>query len=89
VLGLATGGRVKLCVTPDLWAEYDRRIPEILAVKQPQADPRPLLNELVRIAHFVAPASGCLVQGSGCRAPVPPLLHAIRSRRGMRALRLL
>jgi putative PIN family toxin of toxin-antitoxin system len=55
-LALVAGHQVKLCVTPDIWAEYEKRVPEVLAKEKRNADPRPLLNELVRIAHFVTPA---------------------------------
>lgn len=56
-LALVTGNQVKLCVTPEIWEEYDKRVPEILADERPDIDPRPLLNEIVRIAHFVTPSS--------------------------------
>ena len=55
-LALVTGNQVKLCVTPAIWEEYDKRIPEILAEEKPDIDPRPLLNEIVRISHFVTPS---------------------------------
>ncbi|MCO5051451.1 MAG: putative toxin-antitoxin system toxin component, PIN family [Verrucomicrobiae bacterium] len=55
-LSLVTGQQVLLCVTPDIWAEYEKRVPEVLADKQPAADPQPFLVELVRIANFVSPA---------------------------------
>ncbi len=55
-LALVTGYQVKLCVTPDIWAEYSKRVPEVLAEEKRKVDPRPLLNELVRVARFVEPA---------------------------------
>ena len=50
---MVTGNQVKLCVTPEIWDEYDKRIPEILGREGKGVDPRPMLNELVRIAYFV------------------------------------
>jgi putative PIN family toxin of toxin-antitoxin system len=56
-LDLVFGGTVLLCVTPAVWAEYDSRVPEVLAAKQPAADPRPALAALLRRVHFVEAAA--------------------------------
>ncbi|HNQ91118.1 MAG TPA: PIN domain-containing protein [Verrucomicrobiota bacterium] len=55
-LDLVIGGQAVLCLTPEVWAEYDRRIPEILSAKKSEVDPRPTLDLLLRLAHFVDPA---------------------------------
>lgn len=55
-LQLAASGQVRLCVTPDVWAEYDARVPAILAAKRPGVDARPVLDWLLTVAWFVDPA---------------------------------
>ena len=55
-LQLAASGQVRLCVTPDVWAEYDARVPAVLAAKRPGVDPRPVLDWLLTVAWFVDPA---------------------------------
>lgn len=56
-LTLVAGGQVHLCITSEVWQEYDTRIPQILAEKNPSADPRPMLDWLLTVVHFVSPAS--------------------------------
>ncbi len=56
-LSLVSGRQVTLCVTGDIWDEYEKRVPEVLTEKKPKTDPCPVLNELVRIAFFVSPAT--------------------------------
>ena len=46
-LNLAGARQVLVCVTPAVWEEYERRIPEVLASKRPEADPRPVLDWLL------------------------------------------
>ena len=45
--------QVRLCVTDEVWGEYDTRVPEILAQKRPEMNPRPMLDWLLTVAHFV------------------------------------
>jgi len=45
--------QVRLCVTSEVWSEYDARVPEILAQKRPGINPRPMLDWLLTVAHFV------------------------------------
>lgn len=55
-LELVWAGQVQLCVTPAVWDEYDRRLPEILAQCQPGADAEAVLSRLLQRARFVEPA---------------------------------
>ena len=55
-LDLVAAGQVQLCVTPEIWEEYDCRIPEVLTSKKPDAKPRPVLDWLLTIATFADPA---------------------------------
>ncbi len=55
-LDLVAAGQAVLCVTPEVWTEYDTRVPEILAAKRPGVDPRPVLDWLLKRAQFVDPA---------------------------------
>ena len=48
--------RVRLCVTTEVWEEYERIIPALLAEKRPSVNPRPTLDWLLTVAHFVNPA---------------------------------
>ncbi|MEQ2006392.1 MAG: PIN domain-containing protein, partial [Limisphaerales bacterium] len=52
-LDLVFSGQVRLCVTTDVWAEYDARIPLVLAERKRDADAAAVLSRLLRIAHFV------------------------------------
>jgi predicted nucleic acid-binding protein len=52
-LDLVAAGQAVLCVTPEVWAEYDARVPEILAAKKPGVDPRPVLDWLLKHVRFV------------------------------------
>lgn len=45
--------QVRLCVTSEVWSEYDAGVPEILAQKRPGINPRPMLDWLLTVAHFV------------------------------------
>ncbi len=55
-LNLVAAGQVRLCVTADIVAEFDARVPEVLAERKPQVDPRPTLDWLLTAAYFVDPA---------------------------------
>jgi putative PIN family toxin of toxin-antitoxin system len=55
-LGLVAHRQVRLCVTSEIWDEYDRRIPAVLARKRPGVDPRPALDWLLTVGQFVEPA---------------------------------
>src|SRR5437016_13964235 len=55
-LYLVAHRQVRLCVTEPIWEEYDSRIPEELSLKRPGVNPRPTLDWLVTVAHFVEPA---------------------------------
>jgi len=55
-LGLASAGQVRLCLTPEIWSEYDLRVPEVLADKKPGADARPTLDLILQTSHFVEAA---------------------------------
>jgi uncharacterized protein len=55
-LNVVGAGQAVLCVTAEVWGEYERRAPEILAEKKPAAEPRPVLDWLLKRAYFVAPA---------------------------------
>jgi uncharacterized protein len=55
-LTLVAHRQVRLCVTPEVWAEYDARIPSLLAQEQPSANARPILDWLLTIAQFVEPS---------------------------------
>jgi predicted nucleic acid-binding protein len=48
--------QLRLCATKTIWDEYEKRIPEILAHKQPRANPRAVLAWLLSVAHFVEPS---------------------------------
>lgn len=52
-LDLVFSGQVRLCVTTDVWAEYDAKIPLVLAERKRDADAAAVLSRLLRIAHFV------------------------------------
>lgn len=55
-LDLVAAGQTVLCVTPEVWAEDDARVPEILAARKPEANPRPVLDWLLQPARCVAAA---------------------------------
>jgi putative PIN family toxin of toxin-antitoxin system len=48
--------QVQLCASAEIWDEYDRRVPEVLAQKRPGIDPRPTLQWLLGVARFVEPS---------------------------------
>jgi len=53
---LVAAGQVTLCLTPEIWTEYDQRVPEVLAEKRPGVDARPMLDWILRTAIMVEPA---------------------------------
>lgn len=55
-LDLVWAGQVKLCVTPDVWAEYDARVPQILAERKRPVDAAGALARLLPHVRFVDPA---------------------------------
>jgi uncharacterized protein len=55
-LDLVFAGQVALCVTPEVWQEYERRVPQVLASTRPSLDPGPALGLLLKHVHFVDPA---------------------------------
>jgi putative PIN family toxin of toxin-antitoxin system len=55
-LHLVAAGQVTLCLTPEIWTEYDQRVPEVLADKKPGVDARPMLDWILRTATMVEPA---------------------------------
>ncbi len=55
-LNLVAAGQVTLCITPEIWTEYDQRVPEVLAGKRPGTDARPMLDWILRTATMVEPA---------------------------------
>ena len=55
-LDLVAAGQASLCVTADIWSEYETRVPEVLAEKRPGVDPRPVLDWLLRRVQFADPA---------------------------------
>ncbi len=55
-LDLVYGGQVLLCLTTDIWDEYERRIPALLAARRRNLDARQELARLLRVAWFVEPA---------------------------------
>ena len=56
-LNLVAAGQAALCITPEIWAEYDRRVPEVLADKKPEVDARPMLDWILRTATMIEPAA--------------------------------
>ena len=54
-LRLVADRQIRLCATPPVWDEYERRIPAILAGQRPGVDPLPTLNWLLGVARFVNP----------------------------------
>ena len=55
-LNLVAAGQVTLCLTPEIWTEYDQRVPEVLADKKPGVDARPMLDWILRTATMVEAA---------------------------------
>jgi putative PIN family toxin of toxin-antitoxin system len=55
-LNLVAAGQVSLCLTPEIWTEYDQRVPEVLEDKKPGVDARPMLDWILRTATMVEPA---------------------------------
>lgn len=52
-LRLVAAGQARLCVTTEVWAEYDTRIPQVLAISKPDVNPRPVLDWLLTVVQFV------------------------------------
>lgn len=55
-LSLVAHRQIRLCATTAVWEEYETRLIEVLAQKQPSLDPRPTLDWLLTVALFVEPA---------------------------------
>ena len=55
-LNLVAARQVTLCLTPEIWTEYDQRVPEVLADKRPGVDARPILDWILRTATMIEPA---------------------------------
>ena len=55
-LDLVFAGQVLLCITPEIWQEYDEKIPLILAGEKRAVDPEKELARLLKLARFAAPA---------------------------------
>ena len=55
-LNLVAAGQAMLRITPEIWTEYDLRVPEVLAAKKPDVDPRPILDWILRTATMVEAA---------------------------------
>lgn len=55
-LYLVAHRQVRVCVTQSVWEEYELRIPELLSLRRPGVNPRPTLDWLLTVAHFVEPA---------------------------------
>jgi uncharacterized protein len=55
-LNLIAHRQVRLCVTREVWEEYDERIPRLLAGEKPGANARPILDWLLTVAQFVQAA---------------------------------
>ncbi len=49
--------QIRLCATPEVWDEYETRIPQILALKRPGLSARPTLDWLLTVANFVEAAA--------------------------------
>jgi len=55
-LELVRGRQVRLCVTSEVWAEYDLKVRAVLLREKPSIDPEPVLSWLLTEAYFVNPA---------------------------------
>lgn len=55
-LTLVAREQVRLCVTHEIWAEYDTKIAAVLAEERPGVNPRPTLDWLLTVSLFVHPA---------------------------------
>src|SRR3990172_9690723 len=55
-LVLVAHRQICLCVTADVWAEYETRIPAVLARVRPGVNAGPTLDWLLTVARFVEPA---------------------------------
>ena len=53
---LVVSGQIKLCVTTDIWQEYDTMVAEVFKREGVEVDPQAMLGELLQVAHFVDPA---------------------------------
>jgi putative PIN family toxin of toxin-antitoxin system len=54
-LRLVAHRQIRLCVTPDVWEEYETRIPAVLTQKCPGVSARPTLDWLLAVVHFANP----------------------------------
>ncbi len=54
-LRLVAARQIYLCATPEVWDEYEQRIPAILAEEKPDVNPRRILNWLLTVARFAKP----------------------------------
>jgi len=55
-LRLVAHRQIRLCVTPDVWEEYETWIPAVLSQKRPGVKVRPTLDWLLTVACFSTPA---------------------------------
>lgn len=55
-LDMVFSGQVKLCLTTEIWQEYDEIITGVMQREQRNADEQKVLARLLKIAHFVEPA---------------------------------
>jgi putative PIN family toxin of toxin-antitoxin system len=54
-LNLVAAGQATLYLTPEIWSEYDQRVPAVLSDQRPQVDARPMLDWILRTAIMVEP----------------------------------
>jgi len=52
-LRLVAHRQIRLCASAEIWAEYEEVIPTVLARRRPGVNPRPTLDWLLTVAHFV------------------------------------
>ncbi len=55
-LAMVAVGQAQAIVSDEIWREYEKRIPEVLAQRRPEAKSEPLLAWLLTVARFVTPA---------------------------------
>lgn len=54
-LRLVAERQVLMCATEEIWDEYERRIPEVLAERRPGINPQPTLDWMLGVSRFVDP----------------------------------
>lgn len=55
-LDLVYAGQVTLCVTVEIWEEYCRTVPKVLAAHQRRVDAEGELARMLKLVHFVDPS---------------------------------